>query len=86
LAPKFDADGLVTCVVTDARSGDVLMVAHMNAQALQQTIATGLAGEAHAGPRVAPRAPRRRAGMGITVRAITPHQHDPSSNGITWRF
>ena len=40
-APKFDADGLVTCVVTDARSGDVLMVAHMNAQALQQTIATG---------------------------------------------
>jgi phosphoribosyl-AMP cyclohydrolase len=41
LAPKFDADGLVTCVVTDARSGDVLMVAHMNAQALQQTIATG---------------------------------------------
>ena len=40
-APKFDADGLVTCVVTDARSGDVLMVAHMNAQALQQTIVTG---------------------------------------------
>ena len=33
-APKFDADGLVTCVATDARSGDVLMVAHMNAQAL----------------------------------------------------
>ena len=41
LAPKFDADGLVTCVATDARSGDVLMVAHMNAQALQRTIATG---------------------------------------------
>jgi phosphoribosyl-AMP cyclohydrolase len=40
-APKFDADGLVTCVATDARSGDVLMVAHMNAQALQKTIATG---------------------------------------------
>jgi len=40
-APKFDADGLITCVATDARSGDVLMVAHMNAQALQQTIATG---------------------------------------------
>ena len=40
-SPKFDADGLVTCVATDARSGDVLMVAHMNAQALQQTIATG---------------------------------------------
>jgi phosphoribosyl-AMP cyclohydrolase len=41
LAPKFDADGLVTCVVTDVRSGDVLMVAHMNAQALQKTIASG---------------------------------------------
>jgi phosphoribosyl-AMP cyclohydrolase len=24
-APRFDADGLVTCVVTDAKSGDVLM-------------------------------------------------------------
>jgi phosphoribosyl-AMP cyclohydrolase len=41
LAPKFDADGLVTCVTTDARSGDVLMVAHMNAEALQRTIASG---------------------------------------------
>jgi phosphoribosyl-AMP cyclohydrolase len=40
-APKFDADGLVTCVATDARSGDVLMVAHMNAEALRRTIATG---------------------------------------------
>jgi phosphoribosyl-AMP cyclohydrolase len=40
-APKFDADGLVTCVATDVRSGDVLMVAHMNAEALQKTIATG---------------------------------------------
>jgi phosphoribosyl-AMP cyclohydrolase len=43
LAPKFDADGLVICVATDARSGDVLMVAHMNAEALRQTIATGQA-------------------------------------------
>ena len=41
LAPKFDADGLVTCVATDAASGDVLMVAHMNAQALKRTIETG---------------------------------------------
>src|SRR5437899_10008694 len=41
LAPKFDAHGLVTCVATDARSGEVLMVAHMNAAALQKTIATG---------------------------------------------
>ena len=41
LAPKFDRDGLVTCVVTDARSGDVLMVAHMNAEALRRTITSG---------------------------------------------
>jgi phosphoribosyl-AMP cyclohydrolase len=39
--PKFDADGLVTCVATDAASGDVLMVAHMNAEALATTIASG---------------------------------------------
>jgi phosphoribosyl-AMP cyclohydrolase len=41
LAPKFDADGLVTCVATDAASGDVLMVAHMNAEALARTIESG---------------------------------------------
>jgi phosphoribosyl-AMP cyclohydrolase len=41
LSPKFDRDGLITCVTTDADSGDVLMVAHMNAAALQKTIATG---------------------------------------------
>ena len=41
LAPKFDADGLVTCVATDAAGGDVLMVAHMNAEALRRTIKTG---------------------------------------------
>lgn len=40
-APRFDAAGLVTCVATDARSGDVLMVAHMNDEALRKTIATG---------------------------------------------
>lgn len=41
LTPKFGADGLLTCVATDAASGDVLMVAHMNAQALAKTIETG---------------------------------------------
>jgi phosphoribosyl-AMP cyclohydrolase len=39
--PKFDADGLVTAVVTDVANGDVLMVAHMNEEALAKTIATG---------------------------------------------
>ena len=41
LAPKFDADGLVTAVATDAASGDLLMVAHMNAEALARTIESG---------------------------------------------
>src|SRR5690348_10908336 len=40
LTPAFDANGLVTAVVTDA-SGDVLMVAHMNQEALKRTIETG---------------------------------------------
>jgi phosphoribosyl-AMP cyclohydrolase len=40
-APKFDADGLVTCVATDARSGDVLMVAHMNAESLRKSMQSG---------------------------------------------
>ena len=39
--PKFDASGLVTCVATDAVSGDVLMVAHMNEEALRKTVASG---------------------------------------------
>lgn len=41
LAPRFGADGLITAIVTDADSGEVLMLAHMNAQALNQTIVTG---------------------------------------------
>lgn len=40
-APKFDSNGLVTCVVTDAWTAEVLMVAHMNAEALGKTIETG---------------------------------------------
>ena len=39
--PKFDASGLLTCVATDVTSGDVLMVAHMNDEALRKTIASG---------------------------------------------
>ena len=40
--PKFDDKGLLTAVVVDAISQQVLMVAHMNAQALQATQDTGL--------------------------------------------
>ena len=43
LAPAFNADGLVTCVVTDADDGSVLMLAHMNAEALSLTLETGIA-------------------------------------------
>jgi phosphoribosyl-AMP cyclohydrolase len=39
-APKFDSHGLITCVVTDAWTAEVLMVAHMNAEALAKTIET----------------------------------------------
>jgi phosphoribosyl-AMP cyclohydrolase len=41
LRPRFDAAGLITCVTTDATNGDVLMVAHMNREALHKTVASG---------------------------------------------
>ena len=41
LQPKFDASGLITCIATDAASGELLMVAHMNDEALRKTIASG---------------------------------------------
>lgn len=44
LAPKFDADGLIPVVTTDAASGEVLMMGAMNAEALARSIETG---EAH---------------------------------------
>ena len=44
LAPRFDADGLIPCITTDADGGEVLMLGYMNGEALQRTIATG---EAH---------------------------------------
>ncbi|HWF00328.1 MAG TPA: phosphoribosyl-AMP cyclohydrolase [Caulobacteraceae bacterium] len=43
LAPHFDASGLVAAVAQDAASGEVLMLAWMNAQALRLTLDTGLA-------------------------------------------
>lgn len=41
LDPKYDGNGLITAVVTHATTGDVLMVAHMNADALTATIESG---------------------------------------------
>ena len=44
LAPKFDEHGLIAAVTTDSKTGDVLMLGYMNAEALAKTIETG---EAH---------------------------------------
>ncbi|HEY9058003.1 MAG TPA: phosphoribosyl-AMP cyclohydrolase [Aurantimonas sp.] len=43
LRPRFDDAGLVTAVVTDHASGELLMVAHMNDQALEATLSTRVA-------------------------------------------
>ena len=40
-SPRFDENGLVTCVVTDAGDGAVLMLAHMNADAIARTLESG---------------------------------------------
>ncbi|HEY1561806.1 MAG TPA: phosphoribosyl-AMP cyclohydrolase [Caulobacteraceae bacterium] len=44
LAPRFDEHGLIAAVATHAETGEVLMLAWMNAEALERTLATG---EAH---------------------------------------
>jgi phosphoribosyl-AMP cyclohydrolase len=41
LMPRFGPDGLMACVATDADTGEVLMLAHMNAEALARTIESG---------------------------------------------
>jgi len=43
LDPKYDRDGLITAVASDSATGELLMLAHMNAQALAATRETGLA-------------------------------------------
>jgi phosphoribosyl-AMP cyclohydrolase len=44
LAPRFDANGLIAAIATHADTGEVLMFAWMNAEALARTLETG---EAH---------------------------------------
>ena len=44
LTPRFDANGLIAAVATHAHTGEILMLAWMNAEALQKTLETG---EAH---------------------------------------
>ena len=43
LRPKFDADGLIAAIAQDVETGEVLMLAWMNAEALRLTLATGRA-------------------------------------------
>ena len=43
LNPAWDSNGLITAVCTDAASGTLLMVAHMNAEALSKTLESGRA-------------------------------------------
>jgi len=64
-APRFDDKGLITVVTVEAGSKDVLMVAHMNAEALALTLrlaspTTGRGREIRSGRRAKPRASCRK--------------------------
>ena len=67
LAPKFDHDGLISVVTTDAASGDVLMMGVMNAEALLATIRTG---QAHYWSRSCKRLWRKGATSGLVQTVI----------------
>lgn len=67
LDPKWDANGLVTGVVTDAATGDLLMVAHLNAEALALTQSKG---EAHFWSRSRARIWRKGEESGNVLRVV----------------
>jgi phosphoribosyl-AMP cyclohydrolase len=67
LAPKFDASGLIPVVVTSARTGEVLMLAHMNEEALARTLKTG---EAYYWSRSRGRLWRKGEESGNTMRVV----------------
>ena len=67
LEPHYDAAGLVTGVVSDAATGEVLMVAHMNAEAIARTMATG---EAHFWSRSRGRLWKKGESSGNVLRVI----------------
>ena len=73
LAPKFDADGLIPCIATDANTGEVLMLGYMNGEALQRTIATG---EAYYWSRSSQCLWRRGATSGLVQEVVAPHAPD----------
>ena len=66
-APRFDADGLLPVVVTSAKTGQVLMLAYMNEEALARTIETG---EAHYWSRSRRRLWRKGEESGKTQRVV----------------
>ena len=67
LNPKWDANGLITGVVTDAATGELLMVAHLNADALALTQTTG---EAHFWSRSRARIWRKGETSGNTLTVV----------------
>ena len=67
LDPKWDANGLITAVVTDAATGDLLMVAHLNAEALALTQSTR---EAHFWSRSRGRLWRKGEESGNVLRVV----------------
>jgi phosphoribosyl-AMP cyclohydrolase len=67
LAPKFDRDGLIPVVTTDAQSGDVLMLGFMNAEALRRSIETR---EAHYWSRSRGALWRKGATSGLVQRIV----------------
>jgi phosphoribosyl-AMP cyclohydrolase len=66
-APRFGADGLLPVVATSAKTGEVLMFAYMNADALARTIETG---EAHYWSRSRGRLWRKGEESGNTQRVV----------------
>jgi phosphoribosyl-AMP cyclohydrolase len=66
-APKFDAAGLLTAVAVDAADGTVLMIAHMDAEALARTRETGFA---HFHSRSRGRLWMKGESSGLTLRVV----------------
>jgi phosphoribosyl-AMP cyclohydrolase len=81
LAPKFDADGLIPIVTTDAQSGEVLMMGWMNAEALIRTIETG---EAHYWSRSRRRLWRKGDTSGL-VQTVTELRIDDDQDAVWLR-
>ena len=81
LAPKFDADGLIPCIATDANTGEVLMLGYMNGEALKRTIATG---EAHYWSRSRQRLWRKGATSGL-VQEVAEMRIDDDQDAVWLR-